>query len=66
MSCSNKQKIAAEATNLNFALMVSHLLHSQVFCSSSYKRKQDIISFKVPPRKKEHNHKEIGFTRHKA
>lgn len=36
-----KQKTAVGKTDPNLALIVSHLLHSQVFCSSSYyKHKQ--------------------------
>lgn len=36
-------------TNLNFALMVSHLLHSHVFCNSSYKLFRN-NKFKLPSR----------------
>lgn len=40
----NKQAYGNGVTNLNFAFMVSHLLQSHVFCSSSYKSLKQIKS----------------------
>ena len=38
-------------TDLNFALMVSHLLQSHVFCRSSFKKSENTVKFKVNPRR---------------